>query len=103
MKKPQHQLHVALAESIEANLNGLNEKHAKKLQKRISKAAKKLTDTYAKLLSKERQGHKQAALVTTPVALAKAALRVAKQTAKRAPGAVAPSAQKKPAAPLKQV
>jgi hypothetical protein len=102
MKKPQHQLHVALTESIEANLNGLNEKHAKKLQKRISKAAKKLTDTYAKLLGKERQGHKQAALVTTPVALAKAALRVTKQTAKR-PSAAASSLQKKPAAPLKQV
>jgi ribosomal protein S17E len=96
MNKSQHQLQSALADSMQVNLSGLSEKRAKKLHKTIAKAARKIAEKYARLLGKERQGNKKAALVTTQVALDKATLRATKAATKRlSSGARAP--QKKPA------
>ena len=75
MKKSESQLQAALAESLQANLTGLSEKHAKKLQKTVASAAKKITRKFAKLLAKE---HKAGKVPTIPSVLRKAARRASK-------------------------
>ncbi|GAB3639135.1 hypothetical protein GCM10027422_47260 [Hymenobacter arcticus] len=78
MKKSESQLQAALAESLQASLTGINEKHAKKLQKIVANAAKKIARKFAKLLAKEHKAGKATAAHTVAPALRKAARRVGK-------------------------
>ena len=99
-----HQLQVAIVECLQNKLSGLNEKHAKKLQKTIVNAAKKLVRKYAKLEAREQKGKKKAQPAAAQPAPKKALVGAAKAapqpaTAKR-PGPVARGGQKK-AAPAK--
>lgn len=99
MSNSHHQLQATLAECLQAKLSGLNEKHARKLQKTIVKAAKKLVRKYARLEAKEQKGGKKASPVATSPAPKKAPLRAAKGAAPSAtaqrPGKGARSSQKK--------
>jgi hypothetical protein len=61
MRNPKHQLSTDLAESLQANLGGLNEKHAKKLQKTVAKAALKVASKFEQLQDKERRAAKKKA------------------------------------------
>lgn len=76
-----HQLQATLAECLLANLSGLNDKHAKKLQKTIARATKKLVWKYAKLAAREHKGHQKA----QPVAPAPAPKKAVPQATKAAP------------------
>jgi hypothetical protein len=75
MKKSESQLQAALAESLQASLSGLSEKHAKKLQKTVARTTRKLAHKFAKLVAKERKAGK----TTVPPVLRKAARRVGKR------------------------
>lgn len=75
MKKSESQLQAALAESLQANLTGLSEKHAKKLQKTVANAAKKIARKFAKLRAKEHKAGKATPAATAPPVLRKAAAR----------------------------
>lgn len=81
MKNAEHQLRTALTESLQLNLNGLNEKHSKKLQKTVARAAKQLARKFAKLTAKELKGHKKTAAAAH--ALPKPAIRATRTAAKR--------------------
>ncbi len=104
MNKSHHHLQATIAECLQDKLGGLHKKYAKKLQKTIASAAKKLVRKYARLEAKEQEGHKKAKPVATQPAPEKVVLRATKATppsatAKR-PGPVARGGQKK-AAPAK--
>ncbi|WBA44155.1 hypothetical protein [Hymenobacter canadensis] len=98
MTKSQQQLQVTLAECLQVNLGGLNTRHAKKLQKTIANASKKLARKYARFEAKEQKGAKKAKPLAALPAPKKQVLRVIKTvpqpTAKRA-APVARGAQKK--------
>ena len=83
MKKLESQLQATLAESLQANLHDLSGKHAKKLQKTVASAAKKIARKFAKLLAKERKAGKAAATKAVPPGLRKAAARRVGQHAPR--------------------
>jgi hypothetical protein len=81
MKNATKQLRTALAESLQLNLSGLNEKHTKKLQKTVARAAKQLARKFAKFTAKELKSHKKAASATH--ALPKPVIRATRTAAKR--------------------
>jgi ribosomal protein S17E len=95
MKKSEHQLQVALAESIQANLNGLSEKHAKKLQKTVASAARRVAKKFAKLLAKEPKHGKQTVASVVRAASKKTVTRAGQHAARPA----APVTKKKASAP----
>ena len=85
MKKSDSHLQAALVKSLQADLTGLSEKHAKKLQKTVASAAKKIARKFAKLLAKQRKADKTTVAKAVPPVLRKAATRrVVKQTPKPA-------------------
>lgn len=93
MNKSHHHLQATLAECLLAKLSGLNDKHAKKLQKTIARATKKLVQKYAKLAAKEHKGHytaKPGAPKPTPKKAMPQATKAARR--KAAPVKVAPGA-----------
>jgi len=75
MKKSESHLRTVLVESLQANLSGLNEHHAKKLQKTVARAAKKIARKFAKLMAKQTKADKTSAAKTVPPVLRKAAAR----------------------------
>ncbi|WP_210521177.1 hypothetical protein [Hymenobacter terricola] len=81
MKNAEKQLRDALAESLQLNLGGLNEKHTKKLQKAVARTAKQLARKFAKLTAKELKSHKKPAWA--PHALPKPVIRATRTAAKR--------------------
>ena len=99
MNNSNHQLQVTLADCLQAQLSGLNEKHTEKLQKTINNAAKKLVRKYARLEAKEQKGHKKANPVASLPIASKAVLRAANAAPKPAtatrPGLVARGKQSK--------
>ena len=98
MKNSEHQLQLALADCLHPNLSGLNEKHAKKLQKTISKAVDKLARQFTKLQAKEHRHGKPAAPKPAAVAPKKAAPRAVKP----APQPAAKRATTTPRAPRRK-
>lgn len=83
MKKLESQLQATLAESLQANLQALSDKHAKKLQKTVASATKEIARKFAKLLAKERKAGKAAAIKAVPPGLRKTAARRVGQHAPR--------------------
>lgn len=81
MKNTEHQLRASLTESLQLNLNGLNEKHTKKLRKTVARAAKQLARKYAKLTAKELKSTKKAAPISHE--LPKPVIRTTRTAAKR--------------------
>ena len=81
MKNAERQLQATLTESLQLNLNGLNEKHTKKLQKTVARVVKQLARKFAKLTAKELKGHKKAAPIS--LALLKPATCTTRTAAKR--------------------
>ncbi|MDQ2768916.1 MAG: hypothetical protein M3Y54_00240 [Bacteroidota bacterium] len=75
MKNTESNLQTALSENLLANLPGLSEKRAKKLQKTVARATKKIARKFAKLLAKQHKGDKPTALSTVPPVPRKAATR----------------------------
>lgn len=55
MKNAEQQLATTLAENLHASIGGLNEKHTKKLLKKVAEAARMLARKHAKLLAKEQR------------------------------------------------
>jgi|GEM_PF-1963584 len=80
MKKSGSQMQAALADSLQTNLHDLSEKYAKKLQKTVVSAAKKITSKLARLLDREHKAGKAAVVEPVSPELRKApARRVGKQ------------------------
>ena len=89
MKNAEKQLRIALAESLQLNLSGLNERHTKKLQKAVARTAKQLARKFARLTAKELKGHKKPVSITH--ALPKPVIRATRTAAKRPAAAKAAS------------
>ena len=53
MKKAKKQVNADLPAHLQVLLNGLNEKHTRKLQKTVLKIVRKMSGLYADLLDKE--------------------------------------------------
>jgi hypothetical protein len=85
MKNAERHLQTTLTESLQLNLNGLNEKHTKKLRKTVARAVKQLAKKYLKLAAKELKSNKKAIPEAAPVihALPKPVIRATRTTAKR--------------------
>lgn len=65
MKDSKNQFSAEVAESLHANLGGLNKKHTKKLQKTVVSTAEKLSKTFAKMLGQEAKSKEKKQLKTT--------------------------------------
>ena len=65
MKNPQRQLRTDLTEQLQTRLNGLNQKHAKKLHKTVVSSVDKLARKFAKLLGKELKAREKKHLLAT--------------------------------------
>ena len=81
MKNAEKQLRSVLTESLQLNLDGLNESHTKKLQKTVARAVKQLARRFTKFNAKELKGHQKVALATH--ALPKPVVRATRTAAKR--------------------
>ena len=53
MKNAEFQLRADLTDRLQNTLSGLNEKHARKLQKHVGRAVKKLAKTFSRSFAKE--------------------------------------------------
>jgi hypothetical protein len=65
MQTVKHPLQLALLDCLQANLNGLNERHTKKLHTLAAKATDELAENFAKLQGKEQKAAKEAAVLET--------------------------------------
>ena len=101
MNKSQRQLQASVVECLEAKLSGLREKHAQKLHRMMSKAARKLARKYAKLQAKELKGQKRSKPAATPPAPKKGALRASKTMSRASRHAPATRGGKKKTTPAK--
>ena len=84
MKKSASRLRAVLAESLQAHLPGLSEKHAEKLQKTVASAAKKIAKKFAKLLAKQSKTSQAADVKIAPPVPRQAARRVGPPAARLA-------------------
>ena len=75
MKKTESNLQNALSENLQANLPGLSEKRAKKLQKTVDKATKKIARKFTKLLARQHKADETTVASTAPPVLREAAAR----------------------------
>jgi len=55
MKIAEHNLEQELTGSLEANLRGLTDKHARQMHKKVAGTVKKLAKNFARLLAKEQR------------------------------------------------
>jgi hypothetical protein len=78
MKNPKYLLELALLDCLQANLNGLSEKHNKKLHKLAAKVTGKLAEKFIKLQSKEQKAAKEAT-ATAAAARRKTSTRTSKR------------------------
>ena len=83
MKNAERQLQAALTESLQLNLNGLNEKHTKKLRKTVARTVKQLARKFSKLTAKELKNNKTSVYTTPPPVQPKLAIRTTRTAAKR--------------------
>lgn len=83
MKNAERQLQTALTESLQLNLNGLNEKHTKKLRKTVARTVKQLARKFSKLTAKELKNNKTSVHTTPPHVQPKLAIRTTRTAAKR--------------------
>lgn len=83
MKNAERQLQAALTESLQFNLNGLNEKHTKKLRKTVARTVKQLARKFSKLTAKELKNNKTSVHTNPPFAHHKLAIRTTRTAAKR--------------------
>ena len=83
MKNAERQLQAALTESLQLNLNGLNEKHTKKLRKTVARTVKQLARKFSKLTAKELKNNKNPDYTTPPRVQPKLAIRTTRMAAKR--------------------